>query len=104
MLCKEYALKGELLLKRLMSIIIVSSSLAQYGVLEGATARVISVLSALKRFISDYRTPEACDLSRDMADKLKPNVDFLAACRPHAIAMDNAIRCVRALEWEMVSR
>lgn len=67
----------------------------KYGVIEGATGRVISVLSALKRFISDYRTPEACDLSRDMADKLKPNVDFLAACRPHAIAMDNAIRSVK---------
>lgn len=83
---------------------LVSSSLPQYGVIEGATGRVISVLSALKRFISDYRTPEACDLSRDMADKLKPNVDFLAACRPHAIAMDNAIRCVVSLMWEILSR
>lgn len=67
----------------------------KYGVVEGATARVISMLAALKRFISDYRTPESCDLSRDMADKLKPNVDFLHACRPHAIAMDNAIRSVK---------
>lgn len=67
----------------------------KYGVVEGATARVISMLAAFKRFISDYRTPESCDLSRDMADKLKPNVDFLHACRPHAIAMDNAIRSVK---------
>ncbi|KAK8395056.1 hypothetical protein O3P69_006070 [Scylla paramamosain] len=67
----------------------------KYGVVEGATARVISMLAALKLFISDYRTPESCDLSRDMADKLKPNVDFLHACRPHAIAMDNAIRSVK---------
>uniref|UniRef100_A0A0P4VTZ9 Translation initiation factor eIF2B subunit delta n=2 Tax=Scylla olivacea TaxID=85551 RepID=A0A0P4VTZ9_SCYOL len=67
----------------------------KYGVVEGATARVISMLAALKLFISDYRTPESCDLSRDMAEKLKPNVDFLHACRPHAIAMDNAIRSVK---------
>ncbi|KAG0715882.1 Translation initiation factor eIF-2B subunit delta [Chionoecetes opilio] len=67
----------------------------KYGVVEGSTARVVSMLAAFKRFISDYRTPDSCDLSRDMADKLKPNVDFLHACRPHAIAMDNAIRSVK---------
>lgn len=66
--------------------------LFQDRVIDGSTARVVSTLGALKRFIGDYRTPESCDLSRDLADKLLPNVEFLNACRPQAIAMDNAIR------------
>lgn len=60
--------------------------------MDGSTARVVSTLAALKRLISDYRTPESCDLSRDLAEKLLPNVAFLNACRSQAIAMDNAIR------------
>ncbi|XP_045596084.1 translation initiation factor eIF2B subunit delta isoform X2 [Procambarus clarkii] len=64
-------------------------------IVDGSTARVVSTLAALKRFISDYRTPESCDLSRDLAEKLLPNVAFLNACRPQAIAMDNAIRFLK---------
>ncbi|KAK8743083.1 hypothetical protein OTU49_001513, partial [Cherax quadricarinatus] len=64
-------------------------------IVDGSTARVVSTLAALKRFINDYRTPESCDLSRDLAEKLLPNVAFLNACRPHAIAMDNAIRFLK---------
>lgn len=66
----------------------------QDRVVDGSTARVIATLAALKRFINDYRTPESCDLSRDLAEKIVPNVAHLHACRPLAIAMDNAVRCV----------
>lgn len=65
------------------------------GELDGSTARVLGTLSAIKRLISDYRTPEACDLSRDLAQQLVPNIKFLQACRPLAIAMDNSIRFVK---------
>lgn len=65
------------------------------GELDGSTARVLGTLSAIKRLISDYRTPEACDLSRDLAQQLAPNIKFLQACRPLAIAMDNSIRFVK---------
>ncbi|KAG7172084.1 Translation initiation factor eIF-2B subunit delta-like [Homarus americanus] len=64
-------------------------------IVDGSTARVVSTLAALKQFIHDYRTPESCDLSRDLAEKLLPNVAFLNGCRPQAIAMDNAIRFLK---------
>ncbi|XP_071512727.1 uncharacterized protein eIF2Bdelta isoform X2 [Panulirus ornatus] len=64
-------------------------------IVDGSTARVVSTLAALKRLISDYRTPESCDLSRDLAEKLLPNVAFLNACRTQAVAMDNAIRFLK---------
>lgn len=64
-------------------------------VVDGSTARVIATLAALKRFINDYRTPESCDLSRDLAEKIVPNVAHLHACRPLAIAMDNAVRFLK---------
>ncbi|XP_042872498.1 translation initiation factor eIF-2B subunit delta-like [Penaeus japonicus] len=64
-------------------------------VVDGSTARVIATLAALKRFINDYRTPESCDLSRDLAEKILPNVAYLHACRPLAIAMDNAVRFLK---------
>ncbi|KAK4299965.1 hypothetical protein Pmani_027799 [Petrolisthes manimaculis] len=64
-------------------------------VIDGSTARVISTLVALKKLINDYQTPESCDLSRDLAEKLAPNVEYLNACRPQAVAMDNAIRFLK---------
>ncbi|KAK7049787.1 Eukaryotic translation initiation factor 2B, subunit 4 delta, 67kDa [Halocaridina rubra] len=64
-------------------------------VIDGSTARVISMLAAFKRLISDYQTPESCDLSRDLAEKLVPNISFLSACRPQCIAMDNAVRFLK---------
>ncbi|XP_064083266.1 translation initiation factor eIF2B subunit delta-like [Macrobrachium nipponense] len=64
-------------------------------VIDGSTARVVSMLAAFKRVINDYQTPEACDLHRDLAEKLVSNMAFLRSCRPQNIAMDNAIRFLK---------
>ncbi|XP_066981879.1 translation initiation factor eIF2B subunit delta isoform X2 [Macrobrachium rosenbergii] len=64
-------------------------------VIDGSTARVVSMLAAFKRVINDYQTPEACDLHRDLAEKLVSNMAFLRSCRPQNIAMDNAVRFLK---------
>ena len=73
-------------------VLLFFSFLSQERVIDGSTARVISMLAAFKRVISDYQTPESCDLHRDLAEKLVSNMSYLLACRPQNIAMDNAIR------------
>jgi hypothetical protein len=44
------------------------------------------------QFIADYRTPAQKMISRDLLARLNKQIDFLAECRPLAVAMGNAIK------------
>lgn len=45
-----------------------------------------------RQFISHYTTPPQKMLSRDLTARLNKQIDFLAECRPLAVAMGNAIK------------
>ena len=53
-------------------------------------------MKALKDFVQDYTTPDKSELSRDLTDKLKPQITFLEECRPKSVSMGNAIRYVKS--------
>ena len=53
-------------------------------------------MKALKDFVQDYTTPANSELSRDLTDKLKPQITFLKECRPISVSMGNAIRYVKS--------
>lgn len=44
------------------------------------------------QFIDTYTTPPQKMLSRDLTARLNKQIDFLAECRPLAVAMGNAIK------------
>ena len=66
------------------------------GNIVGSNARCVALMKALKDFIEDYTTPPSCELSRDLNDKLKPQITFLKECRPNSISMGNAIRSLKS--------
>lgn len=66
------------------------------GIIAGSNARCIGLMKALKDFICDYTTPENSELSRDLNDKLKPQITFLKECRPISVSMGNAIRFIKS--------
>ncbi|KAH0505030.1 Translation initiation factor eIF-2B subunit delta [Microtus ochrogaster] len=45
-----------------------------------------------QQVIQDYTTPPSEELSRDLVNKLKPYISFLAQCRPLSASMCNAIK------------
>ena len=53
-------------------------------------------MKAFKDFIGDYTTPENSELSRDLNDRLKPQITFLKECRPISVSMGNAIRYIKS--------
>ena len=65
------------------------------GVISGSNARAVALLTALKRVIADYSTPEQTDFSRDLESRLRPCISFLEECRPKSVSMGNAIRYVK---------
>ncbi|KAJ8020930.1 Translation initiation factor eIF-2B subunit delta [Holothuria leucospilota] len=65
------------------------------GYICGANARCIAMLHAFKNVIEDYTTPQHKELSRDLDNKLKPNISFLNQCRPKSVSMGNAIKYVK---------
>jgi len=66
------------------------------GAIQGSNARCIAFMTAMKRVISDYTTPEDREMSRDLDAKLKTHVTFLKGCRNHSTSMGNAIRFLKA--------
>lgn len=66
------------------------------GNISGSNARCVALMKALRDFIEDYITPESCELSRDLNDKLKPQITFLKECRPNSVSMGNAIRSLKS--------
>ena len=54
-------------------------------------------MTAMKRVISDYTTPEDREMSRDLDAKLKTHVTFLKGCRNHSTSMGNAIRFLKVI-------
>ena len=66
------------------------------GIIAGSNARCVGLMKALKDFICDYTTPENSELSRDLNDKLKPQITFLKECRPISVSMGNAIRFIKS--------
>ncbi|XP_075811120.1 translation initiation factor eIF2B subunit delta isoform X1 [Microtus pennsylvanicus] len=62
------------------------------GLVSGSNARCIALLHALQQVIQDYTTPPSEELSRDLVNKLKPYISFLAQCRPLSASMCNAIK------------
>ncbi len=66
------------------------------GTIVGSNARCVALIKALKDFVQDYTTPPNVELSRDLNDKLKPQITFLRECRPPSVSMGNAIRHFKA--------
>lgn len=65
------------------------------GYICGANSRCIAMLHAFKRVIEDYSTPQHRELSRDLDNRMKPNISFLNQCRPKSVSMGNAIKYVK---------
>ncbi|XP_071854384.1 translation initiation factor eIF2B subunit delta-like [Apostichopus japonicus] len=65
------------------------------GYICGANSRCIAMLHAFKRVIEDYTTPHHKELSRDLDNRMKPNISFLNQCRPKSVSMGNAIKYVK---------
>lgn len=55
-------------------------------------AQLDTALLLLPQFVRDYRTPAEKVLSRDLTSRLNKQIEFLAECRPLAVAMGNAIK------------
>ncbi|XP_013413098.2 translation initiation factor eIF-2B subunit delta-like [Lingula anatina] len=68
------------------------------GVVCGSNARCIALLNAFKQVIRDYTTPPQKELARDLDNRIKPCISFLAQCRPISVSMGNAIK---ALKWHI---
>lgn len=66
------------------------------GIITGSNSRCVALLKALTEFIQDYTTPVNTELSRDLNDKLKPQITFLKECRPISVSMGNAIRFLKS--------
>ena len=66
------------------------------GTVSGSNARCVALLNAFKDVIHDYTTPINTELSRDLTDKLKPQITFLKECRPISVSMGNAIRFLKS--------
>ena len=56
----------------------------------------MALLNAFKDVIHDYTTPINTELSRDLTDKLKPQITFLKECRPISVSMGNSIRFLKS--------
>ncbi|XP_043917429.1 translation initiation factor eIF-2B subunit delta isoform X2 [Protopterus annectens] len=65
------------------------------GIITGSNSRCIALLHAFKQVIHDYSTPPNEELSRDLVNKLNPNISFLIQCRPLSASMGNAIKYVK---------
>ncbi|XP_048386979.1 translation initiation factor eIF-2B subunit delta isoform X3 [Stegostoma tigrinum] len=65
------------------------------GIIVGSNARCIALLHAFKQVIRDYSTPPNEELSRDLVNKLKPDISFLNQCRSHSASMGNAIKFIK---------
>lgn len=65
------------------------------GIITGSNSRCIALLHAFKQVIHDYSTPLNEELSRDLVNKLKPNISFLMQCRPLSASMGNAIKYIK---------
>ncbi|XP_067882133.1 translation initiation factor eIF-2B subunit delta [Heterodontus francisci] len=65
------------------------------GIIVGSNARCIALLHAFKQVIRDYSTPPFEELSRDLVNKLKPDISFLIQCRALSASMGNAIKFVK---------
>ncbi|XP_072410592.1 translation initiation factor eIF2B subunit delta isoform X1 [Chiloscyllium punctatum] len=65
------------------------------GIIVGSNARCIALLHAFKQVIRDYSTPPNEELSRDLVNKLKPDISFLNQCRSLSTSMGNAIKFVK---------
>jgi translation initiation factor eIF-2B subunit delta len=65
------------------------------GTIIGSSARAVAMLTAIKSFITAYKTPVNQALSRDMDLKLKPVVRYLDECRQKSVSMTNAINYLK---------
>ncbi|XP_065063368.1 translation initiation factor eIF2B subunit delta-like isoform X1 [Rhopilema esculentum] len=65
------------------------------GIISGANARCIALLSAFKKVIADYTTPPSKEISRDLEARIKPYISFLTQCRPLSVSMGNAIKYLK---------
>jgi len=65
------------------------------GVIAGGVARCIGLLVALQAVIADYETPRDAELSRDLGQFIKPQIQFIVSCRPLNASMSNAINWLK---------
>lgn len=65
------------------------------GEVTGATARAVAMLMAFKQVVADYHTPPDKVLSWDLDKRLRPMMQYLIDCRPHAVSMGNAYKALR---------
>jgi len=62
-------------------------------IISGSNSRCLGFLHAFTEFIRDYKPSRDCtSVGKDLEMKLKPNINFLAQCRPLSVSMGNAIK------------
>lgn len=65
------------------------------GSVRGSNARTAAMLLAFKEVVRAYQLPPGKVLRLDLDKALKPHIQYLIDCRPHSIAMGNAIKWLR---------
>ncbi len=65
------------------------------GSVRGSNARTAAMLLAFKEVVRAYQLPPDKVLRLDLDKALKPHIQYLIDCRPHSIAMGNAIKWLR---------
>lgn len=65
------------------------------GSVRGSNARTAAMLLAFKEVVREYQLPPGEVLRLDLDKALKPHIQYLINCRPHSIAMGNAIKWLR---------
>ncbi|CAG8511255.1 10981_t:CDS:2 [Paraglomus brasilianum] len=61
----------------------------------GSNARCVATLSAFKKVIQEYRTPEGTTLSRHLQTVLNSQIQYLVDCRNMSVSMGTAIRYLK---------
>ncbi|CAG8563340.1 3995_t:CDS:2, partial [Funneliformis mosseae] len=73
------------------AVLVIGLQIAEFKIC-GANARCIATLTAFKKVIQDYKTPEGTTLSRHLPTHLSPQIKYLVNSRPMSVGMGNAIR------------
>ncbi|CAG8591843.1 1678_t:CDS:2 [Ambispora gerdemannii] len=79
------------------AVLVLGLQFAEYKIC-GANARCIATLTAFKKVIQDYKTPNNTTLSRHLQTHLSAQINYLKNARPMSVSMGNAIRHIK---WEI---
>lgn len=74
--------------------------LLQTHKITGSNARAIALMQAFRALIQDYKSPPNTALCRHLEAYLKPQINYLVACRALSVSMGN---CIRFLKLEIAA-